>query len=68
MATETTIKVAEKFDDKPTASEVAEILDRISGRCYSAFGEGGTLTTLKLNESNSGGHVLVAIVEVEANI
>lgn len=64
----TTMKHVEQFKEPPQPSEVAGILDRISGRCYSAFGEGGTLTTLKLNESNSGGHVLVAIVEVEANI
>lgn len=64
----TTMKHVEQFKEPPQPSEVAEILDRISGRCYSAFGEGGTLTTLILSESNSGGHVLVAIVEVEANI
>lgn len=65
MATETTIKVAEKFDDKPTASEVAEILERLSNRCFSAFGQDGKLSAIQLDRRDDSKCVLIVFAKVE---
>ena len=61
----TTMKSVEKFRGDIPPSEVAEVLDRLSNNCYSAFGKPGNVKTLKLSEDDDGNKVLVAVVEVE---
>lgn len=65
MATETTVKVIEELDDRPTASEIAEILERLSSRCFSAFGQDGKLSTIQLDRHNDSKCVFIAIARVE---
>lgn len=61
----TTMKIVEKFGEDVHPSEVAEIFERLSNNCYSAFGKPGNVKTINLSEDANGDRVLVAVVEVE---
>ena len=61
----TTMKIVEKFGEDIQPSEVAEIFERLSNNCYSAFGKPGNVKSIKLSEGADGDKALVAIVEVE---
>lgn len=61
----TTMKTVEQFDSPPAPGEIASALANLSNKCYSAFGNGGSLKTLKLEHAKDGTPVLIAIAEVE---
>lgn len=61
----TTMKTVEQFDSPPAPGEIASALEGLESKCYSAFGSGGELKTLMLENGSSGGKTFVAIVEVE---
>lgn len=61
----TTMKTVEQFDSPPAPGEIASVLEALESKCYSAFGSGGELGTLILENRPGGGKTFVAIVEVE---
>lgn len=61
----TTMKIVEELGEDAGPDEVATHLANLSDKCYSAFGNGGSLKTLKLEHAKDGTLVLIAIAEVE---
>ena len=60
------MKIVEKFGEDIQPSEVAEIFERLSNNCYSAFGKPGNVKSIHLNQTSVGTDVLTVIAEVEA--
>ena len=60
------VKDSQRFPDGITPGDAAQMLKKISDKCFEALGQPGSLTGIHLNQTSVGTDMLTVIAEVEA--